>query len=195
MLTKVNINYNDMIQKVDYLYRNRGDCKIGVKIIDFNLSKMEKEKFHNDFNEICDFISIDQPSGWSLTGLRDFTLGSTPSGYLDLPVFNKKEICPLPFFTLSINFNGEVSICCVDWAHKTVVGDLNNENLYDIWYGDRLFKFRKMHLTGRRRENEACSDCFAINGSIDNLDAHAKEILRRIEISNSIQSPNESGLT
>jgi len=179
-LTKVDVKYSEMIEKVRYLNENKADCKIGVKIIDFNLSLAEKEKFYSDFTDLCDYIGIDQASGWSLTEQKDFTLGSKPKSYLDLPHFNRKEVCPLPFFTLSINFNGEVSICCVDWAHETIVGDLSKENIVDLWNGDRLYAFRKMHLEGKRHLNKACADCFAINGSIDNLDPHATLILEKI---------------
>ena len=91
-LTKVNIKYIDILEKVKYLYMNRNNCKIGVKIIDFNLSEYEKNKFYDDFNCFADFISIDQPSGWSQTTIKDFTLGVKPKGYLDLPEFNQKEV-------------------------------------------------------------------------------------------------------
>jgi Radical SAM superfamily/Iron-sulfur cluster-binding domain len=180
-IARVDFDYQELLQRVAYLYKHRGNCKVYAKIIDFGLTEAETQKFFADFNAISDFITMDKASGWTMTAVKDFTLGSNPAGYLDLPKFEVKNVCPLPFFSLSINFNGQVSICCVDWTMATTVGDLSKESLYDLWHGDRLYEFRKMHLTGNRKNNPACADCFAINGSIDNLDPHAEAILARLD--------------
>jgi hypothetical protein len=42
-----------------------------------------------------------------------------------------------------------------------------------------------MHLSGNRKKNPACADCFAINGSIDNLDQHAEAILEKLDLERS----------
>jgi radical SAM protein with 4Fe4S-binding SPASM domain len=179
-IARVKFDYRELVESVRYLYERRGACKVGTKIIDFGLSEEEKIQFFNDFNEISDFINVDQPSDWNNKSERDFTLGYAPKGYLDLPVFSKKEVCPVPFYSLSICFNGDVSICCVDWAHDTVVGNLSTESIVDLWNGESLFNFRKMHLTHNRKDNKSCANCFSINGWIDNIDPHADEILQRL---------------
>jgi radical SAM protein with 4Fe4S-binding SPASM domain len=179
-IARVPFDYRQLIDRVAFLYANRKGCKVYAKIIDYGLSEADKAKFYDDFNDISDFITIDTVSGWSVTSAKDFTLGSNPGKYLDLPSFNKKEVCPVAFYSLSINFNGEVSICCVDWTMSTVVGDLRRESIVDLWNGEQLFEFRKMHLTGNRSAHKACGDCFAVNGWIDNVDAQAGEILRRL---------------
>lgn len=151
-IARVKFNYSELVRNVAHLYQHRGSCKVHAKIINLGLSDAEKQKFFLDFNDISDYITIDEASGWTLTARKDFTLGSQPVGYLDLPRFEVKNVCPLPFFSLSINFNGQVSICCIDWAMLTTVGDLSKESLYDLWHGERLYEFRKMHLSGNRKK-------------------------------------------
>lgn len=181
-IARVKFSYPELLENLTYLHKHRGNCKVHAKIIDFGLSDADKRKFFLDFDEISDYITIDKATGWSLTAVKDFTLGSKPNGYLDLPRFEIKNVCPMPFFSLSINFNGQVSICCIDWAMLTTVGDLAKESLYDLWHGDRLYEFRKMHLSGNRKKNPACADCSAINGWIDNIDAHAEAVLEKLDL-------------
>ena len=63
-----------------------------------------------------------------------------------------------------------------------MVGNLNNESIVDLWKGEALFEFRKMHLTGNRKDNKSCAECFSINGWIDNVDEHSDEILKRLTL-------------
>lgn len=179
-IADVKFDYEQLLERVRYLYEHRKNTKVYAKIIDYGLPPEDKEKFFADFDSISDYITIDAVSGWSVMSARDWTLGSNPQNYLDLPTFNKKEVCPFPFYTLSVNFDGRVSICCVDWSLSTLVGDLSKESLKDLWHGERLFEFRKMHLTGNRHLNKACGDCFARNGLPDNIDAYAGEILEKL---------------
>jgi len=179
-IADVRFDYEQLLERVRYLFEHRKNTKVYAKIIDYGLPQEDKEKFFADFDAISDYITIDAVSGWSVVSTRDWTLGSNPQNYLDLPTFNQKEVCPFPFYTLSVNFNGKVSICCVDWSMSTLVGDLSTESLKHLWNGERLYEFRKMHLTGNRHLNKACGDCFARNGLPDNIDAYAPEILDKL---------------
>ena len=91
-----------------------------------------------------------------------------------------KLVCPYPFYALAINANCDVSICCNDWAHRTVVGNIMQERLIDIWNGERLRNFRLMHLKGMRCNNPACVDCSCLELLPDNIDMYRTEIINRI---------------
>jgi MoaA/NifB/PqqE/SkfB family radical SAM enzyme len=179
-IAAVKFDYDQLLERVSYLFEHRQQCKVYAKIIDYGLPQADKDKFFDDFDSISDYITIDTVSGWSVVSAKDFTLGTKPDSYLDLPAFNQKEVCPFPFYTLSINFDGSVSICCVDWSLSTLVGDLRTESLKDLWNGERLYEFRRMHLTGNRHMNKACGDCHTRNGLPDNIDAYAGEILEKL---------------
>lgn len=183
-ITRTFSDYEKIIKNIKFLFeekvRRKSHLKIFVKILDVNLSESEKETFLKDFTPISDIINIDTLMGWSGTDKKDFTLGMDVNTGMNSENILKKDrlICPEPFKTLAINFNGEVSICCVDWAMATIVGNVQDENLIDIWNGERLNIFRKMQIQGRRKDLNACSDCQYIQGlnPLSDLDACSDEL-------------------
>ena len=99
----------------------------------------EKEKYINDYKGITDKVYISPINGWSLSDEYDWRLGNARKEK------RGPDICPDPFSKLAVNFNGTVSVCCVDWSHGTIVGDLNKESFYDVWNGEKLKNFRLLH--------------------------------------------------
>lgn len=155
--------------------------RIYAKLINTGLSTEERKKFLNDFSAYCDEIHIDELMGWSASSTFDFTLGTGPALAMsgDWPLADR-IVCPQPFYTMAINFNGIVSVCCVDWTLATVIGDVRVSSLQAIWNGEAMRHFRLMHLQARRGIHGACGDCHYIRGMSpqSNLDSHRDELLR-----------------
>lgn len=164
--------------------RRGSPLHVFVKIIDCNLTEAQKTKFKKDFSSICDSWNIDRIMGWSSSDLHDFTLGSASSTGMD-GITRKKQrrVCPEPFSKLAVNFDGSVSVCCVDWAHGTLVGDLTRQSIQDVWRGERLQQFRLRHLKGERSTLPGCSSCDYIAGFPDfaDLDDHVDDLLPLFE--------------
>ncbi len=57
--------------------------------------------------------------------------------------------CIYPFQQLIIRPDGKVSLCCNDALGRSTMGDVNEETLKDIWFGDRFQKIREQLLKGR----------------------------------------------
>lgn len=59
---------------------------------------------------------------------------------------------PLPcghiFNYLNIASNGDVVMCCLDYNHSVVLGNVNEDNVYDIWHGERFEKLRQDQRKG-----------------------------------------------
>lgn len=178
-ISGVSIDYEKFVDNIRDLFHCRGTCEIYVKIINANLSEEDKEKFYLDFKAISDFCAIEELMGLSYTKSKDFLLGTKPETQDGLPLIDK-DVCPYPFYSLAINFNGAVSICCVDWSHSTVVGDVNKNSLKEIWNGPQMLEFRRMHLEHRRGENKACADCYFIKQAPDNLDGQEAIVMERL---------------
>ena len=183
-ITKTFSDYETIKKNIKFLFeekeRRNSHLKINVKIIDVNLSEAEKETFLNDFSQISDSVYIDTLMGWSSTDKKDFLLGKEVNTGMDSKNQLKKDrvICPEPFKTLSINFNGDVSICCVDWAMDTVIGNVKDEHLKDVWNGEKMKFFRKTQIEGKRNELKSCSNCQYIQGLnvLSDLDNYADEL-------------------
>ncbi|MEI6209101.1 MAG: radical SAM/SPASM domain-containing protein [Desulfuromonadales bacterium] len=186
--------YDTIIRNVAGLFeaRERRNVKtrIWVKILRLGLTDANIEKFGRDFRGICDECLVMTPMGWSRTDVYDFTLGSNPTtgDNGETPLRQDRLVCPYPFYSLAINFDGSVSVCCADWSHGTVVGDVCTSALIDIWNGSPLQELRRMHLVNRRAENSACANCQTMQGLPDDSDLDVdRERLLPLFIDNSFR--------
>ena len=179
-ISGADVDYEALVQKISFLFHHKKKMHVHVKLLDWGLSGEEKEKFMRDFRGVSDSIHIDGMMGWSRSGLKDFTMGTHPTRSPDGLMLTPKEVCPFPFYTLTVNSDGSVSVCCADWSHGTVVGDLGRESLSEIWAGSRLAEFRKMHLRKERRRHPVCGYCQYLAIPPDNLDPYADELLKKM---------------
>ncbi len=66
--------------------------------------------------------------------------------------------CPLIFSTMTINVNGKVNLCCLDYADKEVMGDLHEIGIYDVWNG-KMEQYRTMHMKNQSEAIPLCKEC------------------------------------
>lgn len=175
----VDINYLALLSNIEDLYMHRGNCEIYIKIVDVNLTDLQKAKFYSDFQMISTHIGIEKLMGWSNSGVKDFTLGTKPETYDGLP-FTEKEICAYPFYVMAVNSDGKVSVCGNDWSQQTIVGDVTSQSLQDIWNGEELYQFRMMMLNKSRTQNKACGECFYLKIVPDNIDDSSELIISKL---------------
>ena len=78
---------------------------------------------------------------------------------------NRKEIsdfgddsCTQPFKQLEIRSEGKCSLCCADPLGKVTLGDVTNNTLKEIWYGDEYKRIREQITKGRRHVGH-CKKC------------------------------------
>jgi uncharacterized Fe-S cluster-containing radical SAM superfamily protein len=184
-ITRTKVEYGLIRSNVEFLFnekeRRNSPMKIHAKIIDTDLTEWEKKSFIRDFSTISDTINIDSLMGWSCSDLGDFTLGLDPAVSMNQthPLNKDIVVCPLPFITMAVNFNGSVSVCCVDWSHGTVIGDGTRETLRQIWNGKEFHALRRDHLRGNRKSIGPCGNCQYIEGTdgMSNIDHCAESLL------------------
>lgn len=69
------------------------------------------------------------------------------------------HVCPYPWTHLQIASNGDVVPCCRDLRHKTVLGNLREQNVEDVWNGTVMTALRRDLLAGRPNRVAACRGC------------------------------------
>lgn len=140
-----------------------------VKMIDSRDTE-ENQRFIDLFSPHADEVAIEGVMNWN--DPIEGNLAQIDRDELLKSQFfqNKKEVCPFPFYSLVIHADLRVSICCVDWAKETVVGDLRQETLSDIWNGERLRRYQIAHLERRAHQLKGCADCTFLHTTPDNLD-------------------------
>ena len=188
-LTRTNASYERVLGNVETLYnekiRRNSHLKISAKIIDWDLKDSQRRRFRKDFGPVTDSIIMDSPMGWSFSELRDFTLGTGIGTGKDgfSPIKTSRKICSWPFKNLAVNFNGLVSVCCVDWSWGTVVGNASEQGLMEIWNGNSLYEFRIKHIKGERFKIDACANCHYLAGAhpLMDLDSHAEKLMAKYQ--------------
>jgi len=71
----------------------------------------------------------------------------------------KRHPCYALWTAPVINWNGKVSICCVDWNEENIIGDVNKEPFSKVWQGALLKRYRALHLKGEYDKLPLCSKC------------------------------------
>ena len=72
--------------------------------------------------------------------------------------------CALPFREISVCYDGNVNICCMDWGHEYTCGNILSRTLQDIWYG-KEFVAARTFLYHSNRGFSPCDRCNAGVGS------------------------------
>ncbi len=66
--------------------------------------------------------------------------------------------CSRVFRELTVHYDGTVSICCIDWKHEFIVGNVNNESLEEIW-SKQEFQDVRNRLYNKDRNFSPCNKC------------------------------------
>ena len=68
--------------------------------------------------------------------------------------------CFYPSYQFLIDWNGDVFLCPQDWQRRVTMGNMMQENIFDIWDGKIMNKYRKDLINGKRI-NSPCTSCNA----------------------------------
>lgn len=179
--TQTYSDIDQIVSNISFLYSNRHQAEIYVKIIDSALdSQKDEEMFYRLFGKIADVISVEHllPA----TPLIDYTrisgkaaMDRTQNG-AEIP---STEICPQPFYMLQLNPDGMVVPCC-GMESPLIVGNVADNSVVDIWNGSILNQFRRTQLKGNRHANNVCAVCRQYKHAMfpeDVLDQDAMELL------------------
>jgi len=83
--------------------------------------------------------------------------------YLDYDkdiIYKENFSCPTLYQRLVVSADGRALLCANDEKGEHIIGDTNNDSLYDIWHGDEMQKVRNAHcLKEGFKEFEVCRKC------------------------------------
>lgn len=69
-----------------------------------------------------------------------------------------KSVCYYPFYMILVDYNGDVLLCPHDWSKRLKFGNLDNENIWDIWKNKVLNQLRA-RLSASDRNFNPCKKC------------------------------------
>lgn len=174
------LNFEKFMKNIEYLYQNRGKCKVYIKVVDSALRPEEDGKFYSMFGDLCDEIFIEHLSECQpLTGDCGGLVNNIKTMYNEDAKFSK--VCPLLFYSLYVDSDLDVYPCVTLALPKSFsVGNIKNMSLCDIWNGDKIRRLRIQHLKGLKDENPTCRGCgnmAAMYHQQDDLDSESQRLL------------------
>ncbi len=70
-----------------------------------------------------------------------------------------RKPCDRLWRTLTVLVNGEVSLCCLDYSGKEILGNVADEPIRDIWNNHRYRQLRRLHRDSRQDQISLCKNC------------------------------------
>lgn len=164
-ISDVNIEFDKLVDNIEYFYENKGNIILNLKIADISVDTEEKlEKFYHIFGNMADSVAVEKISpsftnvDYSKYKFVEQTNVYTNMRGQELPM--DIHICNFPFYLLQINPDGSVFPCC-STEIPPVMGNIKNQSIVEIWKGEVFNDFRRKMLDGVEKCGTVCSKCKA----------------------------------
>lgn len=178
-IVNTKVDFNKMIDNIQYLYAHRGNCHFHVKIIGDYFSTEEQEYFVNTIGPYADTINIDGVTNhWSGLKAADKQQQQYDVGG---DTFEEWPICALCFYELMIHSDGTVGPCAADWQKdKQNFGNIYESTIKEMWESKLRRDMQVSFLKGTENPYIACRKCeYPSSGAGVNLEQYKEELLKR----------------
>jgi len=175
--TKTKLEFSEIVENVKWLYRNKGNTEVVVKIPADIITEKEKKDFFEVFGDYSDRIFVENFAPcWPEFDVEKHTGVKITQGIYQQEI-TETNTCPYIFYSFSVNADGLVSSCFLDWKRKLIIGDVRVESMKEIWNSKKMNDLRIMHLEGKRKKIDSCGSCGQLSHCLpDNIDKFVNEI-------------------
>ena len=182
--TRTKVKFACLVENIRFFYEHKGACEICIKMPGDFLSQSERDFFFSTFGDLCDRISLENVAPcWPEFGVEERLGIDIKAGIYNNPI-TEVQVCPYIFYSLSVNSDGSVSLCFLDWSRKLPLGDVRRQSLREIWNGQALRRHRLAHLRGERKNDPVCAACGQLSHCLpDNIDSYATVLQERFAVS------------
>ena len=169
--------YNEMREGGDYLrllsiikkfHEIRGDRDYPYIQISTTLtaeSEEQVENFKNDIKDYCDYYNVGHTK---LNHLNVEAMKVSDKEKDKIRQLQKREtivhkyrkVCNEAFDKLSVNWNGDVTLCCTDYDNFMIVGNILDNDIKQIFNSNAAKNYREVILKHQYSKIKCCSDCY-----------------------------------
>ena len=75
----------------------------------------------------------------------------------------RKVPCRELWLKLQILWNGDITVCCIDYDGKLKIGNMQNDSLNDLWFGTQINRMREIHGAREFDKIPICNKCDSDN--------------------------------
>ncbi len=152
---RVGSDYNRVLRNIfDFVYsrdkKKLDNIKIVTSIIDQPEAIEEMDIFKEFWSQVVDDVIIRK-----YVSTKD--LLEMKNQEYDTNI--ERWPCLLPFRRIVVGPDGKVRFCPDDWKKESVIGDVNDGSLKDLWQGEKYSNLRRIHLEGKWEEIVPCNYC------------------------------------
>lgn len=158
---RVGLPFETVVENIENFFsfreRIKSDCVVRVRGVSFfdmdnNDHQQELHRWENFWSRFCrsgDRIYMKRAHNWG----NQKTLDAVQSCEC---VYHP---CVLPWSTMHITAMGRIALCPQDYDGKMNLGDVNQNNITDIWNDEPCRRVRRLHKSGGRNEISFCRGC------------------------------------
>lgn len=181
----VRIQFDRIYEEIRFLYENRGKLRLGIKVPNTCLEPGEEEKFYQLFGDYCDEISVEKIIPiFPGVDYSKVIKGEIPLSRFALERTERRRVCSLVFYRMSVYATGKVVACCTHTGLSTDNMDVTKQSLSEIWNGKERRTMMMNNLRGIYEGITArCKNCKMRDDTAyeeDMLDDYAKELYEKL---------------
>lgn len=152
---RVGANFEQVVKNVKRFIEIRNSKNKNLPLVRINMIMM-KETF--EFKE--EMIEFWRPyvDGIGFLGYVNY-YDLDENRHLKEMQFDENFICEKLWQRLAIQHDGTIKLCHMDEKNLVKLGNININNIYDIWHSDVLNEYRQLHLNGMITQIDLCSQC------------------------------------
>ena len=155
----IDLDFNTTLNNIKNFFELRKSLqaskpKVVLQLIPQSLNDANLEKeWVNLFKEYLDDEIGDRLNYYELHNFGD------GRDYVEIGNQKIRNTCKFPWNVMVILQDGSVTACCLDYDGKIVLGNVNEQSIYDIWHGEKYRKIRKDFKKLNYRDYEPCQKC------------------------------------
>ena len=123
-------------------------CSVDVQFIEMDQNKLQT-------NLVSELFTEEEKSAINIFRVKP--VFDSPSIVKD--IIQHKRPCYFLWSTMDITWDGKADMCCMDYDAKVVLGDLNEESVYDVWNGEGMTELRDRHKKLDYKSMPICDKC------------------------------------
>lgn len=112
------------------------------------------KQFTKQWQPLVDTITIhDVNTGYGT--LKDRRVEKRP--------LKRRVPCRELWLKLQVLWNGDVTVCCIDYDGRLKIGNIQNNSLHELWFGAELTRMREVHQAREFERIPICNKCDSDN--------------------------------
>jgi len=156
------LDYDKIRRNIEFLNKNKGNIELNVVFL----------KYGDYRNKIKDFVRYSKEKGyrinlWELSNrtgqLKNYKIfrpkKESLTNRLFLYIKNRISYCHWLFWTMNIMYNGDVILCCHDYSHKIIFGNIMKNSIEEIWNSKKYTHYKSMMMKNKKSELLTCKNC------------------------------------